>query len=73
MIDFRDLRTVKQLAGEIPWITESKLRWWIFHRDKNGFSAVLVKIGGRLYISIVEFNKWLEAQRLVPTAVSQAA
>lgn len=69
---YRDLRTVKQLAGEIRWVTESKLRWWIFHRETNGFGVVLVQIGGRIYIDIAEFNKWLEAQRLVPRA-SQAA
>lgn len=72
MLD-EELRTVKQLAAEIKFATESKLRWWIFHADKNGLSAALVKIGGRVYIDKTAFNQWLEAQRLAPQGSSRAA
>ncbi|MAM93314.1 MULTISPECIES: helix-turn-helix domain-containing protein [Alphaproteobacteria] len=66
MVNYEELRTVKQLAAEAPFVTEAKLRWWIFHADTNGLKAALIKIGGRVYIDRAEFNKWLEAQRLAP-------
>lgn len=64
LIDYTDLRTVKQLAEEAPFVTESKIRWWIFHSDSNGFDAALIKIGGRVYIDKAAFNKWLESHRV---------
>lgn len=73
MVDFRDLATVKQVAVEAPFITEAKLRWWIFHAETNGLKPALIKIGGRVYIDRAEFNKWLEGQRMAPKAMNDAA
>ncbi|MCZ8036465.1 MAG: helix-turn-helix domain-containing protein [Novosphingobium sp.] len=73
MVDYQALRTVKQLAAEAPWVTEAKLRWWIFHAESNGLGAALIKIGGRVYIDRTEFNRWLEAQRLAPVKPPKAA
>lgn len=73
MIDYKELRTVKQLAAEAPFVTESKLRWWIFHAETNGMAPALIKIGGRVYIDRAEFNKWLEGQRMAPKPHNQAA
>ncbi|MET4103984.1 hypothetical protein ABIE58_003432 [Roseovarius sp. MBR-78] len=73
MIDYKELRTVKQLAAEAPFVTESKLRWWIFHAETNGMAPALIKIGGRVYIDRSEFNKWLEGQRMAPKSQNQAA
>jgi len=65
MINYQNLRTVRQLAQETaPVITIGKLRWWVFHAEENGLNHALVKIGGRLYIDCEQFNVWLEAQRL---------
>ena len=66
MVDYTELRTVRQLATEAPFVTESKLRWWIFHAETNGLKPALLKIGGRVYIDRAEFNIWLESQRMAP-------
>jgi len=58
--------TVKQLAAEAPFVTEAKLRWWIFNAEQNGFGQALLKVGGRVYIDREGFNRWLENQRLTP-------
>lgn len=60
------LRTVKQLAAEAKFVTEAQLRWWIFHAEDYGLTPAIVKIGRRIYIDIVEFNEWLEKQRMAP-------
>jgi hypothetical protein len=73
LVDYQALRTVKRLAAEAPWVTEAKLRWWIFHAESNGLNAALIKIGGRVYIDRTEFNRWLEAQRLAPAKPPKAA
>jgi hypothetical protein len=73
LIDYKELRTVKQLAAEAPFVTESKLRWWIFHAETNGMAPALIKIGGRVYIDRAELNKWLEGQRMAPKSQNQAA
>lgn len=63
-MDYRNLRTVRQIAEcAAPIITEGKLRWWIFHADDNGFRSVIVRIGGRIYIDVDAFNRWLFKQR----------
>lgn len=56
--------SVKGLAEHIPVFTESMIRWWIFNADKNGLNKCLIKIGGRVYVDLLEFNEWLEGQRL---------
>jgi hypothetical protein len=57
LVDYQELRTVRQLASEAPWLTENKLRWWIFHAERNGLAAALIKISGRVYVDRAEFNK----------------
>ncbi|PHR90633.1 MAG: DNA-binding protein [Blastopirellula sp.] len=73
MVDCRELRTVKQLANEAPFLTENKLRWWIFHAAKNGLEPALFKVSGRIYLDRTEFNKWLENQRMAPKPADRAA
>lgn len=72
-MDYTELRTVKQLAAESPFLTEAKLRAWIFHADTNGLARALFKIGGRVYIERLEFSQWLEGQRMAPKLGSEAA
>jgi len=55
-VDYTDLLTVKQLAQEAPFVTESTIRWWIYHANRNGFDTVMIKIGGRVYIDKRAFN-----------------
>lgn len=66
MVDYTRLRTVKQLAAEAPCFTEGKLRWWLNDRDINGLKRAVIKIDGRVYIDVPEFQKWLESQREAP-------
>ena len=73
MVDYEELRTVKQMASEAVFLTESKLRWWIFHAETNGLDAALIKVGGRVYIDRRQFNKWLEGQRMASVAGDKAA
>ena len=64
MVDYKKLRTVKQIVeNAAPIITEGKMRWWIFNADKNGLGKALIRIDGRLYIDVDAFNNWLESHR----------
>lgn len=63
-LDHQNLRTVAQLVAETSWLTEGKIRWFLFHRDTNGLAAAVVRIGGRLYIDLDKFQAWLADQRL---------
>lgn len=66
-MDYRNLRTVKQIVDEAsPVITDGKMRWWIFHSETNGFGKAIIRIGGRVYIDRNAFNVWLESQRDEP-------
>jgi len=58
-------RTVRQLAEETKF-TEGQLRWWIFHAKTNGLKIAIIKIGGRVFIDIAEFSKWLASHRMAP-------
>lgn len=63
MIDFTNLRTVKQLAEECPALTDRIIYHWLEERDSNGLSAAVVPIGRRILIDVRRFNEWLEAHR----------
>ena len=54
--------------------TEGKLRWLIFNAETNGLSSSLVRVEGRLYVDVVQFNRWLEErrQKSLPTMYSEA-
>lgn len=57
------LVTLQQLTEQYPAFPEGSLRWLLFHRDDNGLSKAIVKIGRRVLIDKEEFEKWLENQR----------
>jgi len=63
---FEDLRTVKQLVSEIPFLTDQKLRWYIFNAETNGLLFAIVKISNRIYIDRIEFANWVESHRMAP-------
>ena len=44
MVDYGEIRTVNQMASEAVFLTESKMRWWIFHPSISPASAGLFSI-----------------------------
>jgi len=44
------------------WPPIGGLRHLAFHADKNGFSAVIRRVGGRVLISEPDFFEWVEKQ-----------
>ena len=63
---YEDLRTVKQLVSETPFLTEQKLRWYIFNAETNELLFAIVKISNRVYIDRVAFANWVESHRMAP-------
>ena len=58
--DFRDLRTVEQIAEANPYACPpARVRWWIEQADLNGFHACLVRVGRTVLIHEPRFNRWL--------------
>lgn len=66
LVNYEDLRTVKQLVKEAPFLTEQSLRWYIFHAKTNGLASAIIKISNRVYIDRKAFQAWLEGHRLQP-------
>ena len=63
MTDFRNLRSVEQIAESSKVFTQASLRWLIFHAKTNGFEKCLVRVGRRVLIDEPIFNVWLDEQR----------
>lgn len=61
-----NLVSVRGLVNRIPLFTESMVRWWIYNANQNGLNKSLIKIGGRIYVDLREFDVWLESQRVMP-------
>lgn len=61
---YEELRTVKQLVDETPWLTMGKLRFYLLHRETNGLVNAVVKISREVLIDRVEFARWVESHRL---------
>jgi hypothetical protein len=54
------LRTVSQLATELPAFDERALRRLIFNAGELGLSPAIVRIGRRVFIDKEAFDAWLE-------------
>lgn len=54
-----DLRSVRQLAAEVPVFTEASIRWMIFNAPHNGLAPALVRVGDRVFIDRSLFEKWI--------------
>lgn len=64
----RALKTVAQFAADTPF-SESQVRWWIFNANTNGLAPAVVRIGRRVYLDTIAFDKWIESQNHNATAV----
>lgn len=58
-LDFRDLRTVRQISDANPAISAGTLRWWIDQAERNGLRWCVVRIGRTVYVHEPRFNRWL--------------
>ena len=45
-----------------PYPSVASLRMLIFRAKHNGFDTVVKKVGKRNYISVSDFNTWIERQ-----------
>ena len=65
--DFRNFRTIKQIASEkdSPF-SEGSLRWLVFEADKNGFDECICRVNRRVLIDIERFNRYLDQRRAGP-------
>jgi len=68
MIDFRQLRTIKQLAAESPAFSEGALRWVVFNAKANGLDEAIVRHGRKVLIDLPRFNDWLSRTAGQPLA-----
>ena len=66
MRDLSRLKSVAQLAREVPAFTESSLRWLIFNAKENGLESAIVRIGRRVYLDMDAFDRWLDTQAESP-------
>lgn len=57
------LRTLRQLAERNPAFSESALRWHVFNARTNGLDTAIVRVGRRVLIDEVEFDRWIQSKR----------
>ncbi len=59
MIDYKNLRSVEQIAQETQAISQGTLEKWRFHRDRMGMASVFVEIDTNVYWDVSRLNEWL--------------
>lgn len=59
LVDFRNLRSVRQIAEEGPAFSDTTIQRWMFHRHRNGLIRAVVEIDANTYIDVRAFNDWL--------------
>ena len=57
------LRTVAQLANQLPAFDEPALRRLIFNAETNGLARAIVRVGRRVLIDVDAFDQWLDDHR----------
>lgn len=60
------LRSVAQLADQLPAFDEPAIRRLIFHAEENGLAPAIFRIGRRVLIDVGLFNQWIEERRMRP-------
>lgn len=55
--------TVKQFPIYYEAFSESALRWLIFNEKTNGFCRCIRRIGRKILIDVVEFDRWISEQQ----------
>ena len=62
----RKLQSVAAFADGSPF-SEAQVRWWIFNERHNGMAeqGVIVRIGRRVYVDTVAFDRWVDSQQEV--------
>ena len=61
-IDLKDIVSFDAFHTQYPNIAnESRLRWWIFHRQSNGLEAsgALIKRAGRWFVVVPRLRNWI--------------
>ncbi len=59
-----NLRSIQQVAASEDYpFTEGQLREFVRRADEFEFDPVLVRIGRRVYIDLVELHVWIEKHR----------
>ena len=63
-LDPSDLIPTALAGDEYPHLfTQKQFNWMLRHRDKNGLSHAIVKMGERrLFLSKTRFAEWLSSQ-----------
>lgn len=56
------LFTVRQFCDRNAWATEGGIRHLIFHRDKNGFSPCVKRIGRRILLDEEAVETFIQRQ-----------
>ena len=56
------INTVSKWNIYFPYPSVASLRMLIFRAKHNGFDTVVKKVGKRNYISVSDFNTWIERQ-----------
>lgn len=59
MVDYRNLRSVQQIAEEAPALSQGTLEKWRFYRQHLNIEAVFVKIDANVYWDTAKLNVWL--------------
>ncbi len=57
------LRTVAQLAEELPAFDQAAIRRLIFNAQELGLAHAVIHIGRRVFIDIDDFERWLDERR----------
>lgn len=59
----RKLLKLKDLQEKYSYLFPlSTLRYWIYKRESNGANCWIRKIGGKIFVDVDEFFKWLEGR-----------
>jgi hypothetical protein len=56
------LLTVQQFSEKHKGFTLGGLRWLLFHRDTNGLSRAVVRLGRKILLDEEEFFAWVDGQ-----------
>ena len=54
--------SIDDFVAKYPQFKKSSIRYYLFHREENGFAEVVTKIGRKIFIHEPSFGEWMDSK-----------
>ena len=61
-LSIHDYLSIDDFVARYPQFKKSSIRYYLLHREENGFANVVTKVGRKIFIHEPSFGEWLKGK-----------